>query len=235
MIRLLIGSVVTATVGCGLGWVAVPMLAQLLAPRAVARAGAWGEESIGEETHEAVRATPHDGRWRDAGALGAFCAALVLMGLGPLEVGLLAVAGVALAAAALCDVRVGLIPWETCAVVGATGLAVQARCLGLGGVCWGALYAGAVIVACCALNARFGRRGKCGIGGGDVRCMAALSLASGQAAPLGLLASCLAMVFMGVRSRIVEGRRFDDPRPMAPAFAPWLLCAAIWCAAATAA
>lgn len=130
---------------------------------------------------------------------------------------------VALAAAALCDVAERLIPRETCWVIGGAGLACQCMVGGVASLGSGAAFALFAVAACAALNG-FGRRFRDGpmVGGGDVRCMAALSVASGPLAAAGF-AACFSVAAVVALAGCAAGRwGASTPLPLAPFLCLWL-------------
>lgn len=133
---------------------------------------------------------------------------------------------VALLMAALCDLGARLIPREASAAVAACGAMMQAFACGVGALAAGALF-GAVCVALCMAANRAGRmfgRGE-GIGGGDIACMAALSLASGASACAGCLLSFLAAVAFSLIGWGAGKMNGASTLPMAPFFYAWFLVA----------
>jgi len=81
------------------------------------------------------------------------------------------------------------IPRQLCWVIAASGALLQLMVNGTNSVLQGALCGVAVVVVCNIVSALLGKNS---IGGGDVRCMAALSLATGWGAPVGFFA-CFAV------------------------------------------
>lgn len=142
----------------------------------------------------------------------------------------LAACGIAMAVAVACDLRARIIPVEACAVLAVAGGAFQACVAGAEGLAAGALHGGVIVAGCCLAN-RMARRGEGHdpVGWGDIRCMGALSLASGSFAPLGFAvcyAAAAAAALVGLASRRLSVR---DGMPMAPFLALWLACAALCC------
>lgn len=138
--------------------------------------------------------------------------------------------GLALLVAADCDLQSGLIPWETCAAMALSGLLFQAIVFGAEGVISGFLSALVILLVCFFAERLAGRRGGRAIGGGDVRCIAALSLGSGQVAFAGFAASCLAAALFGLLGVLAKRRSLKEGMPMAPFFLVWLVCLALYCA-----
>ena len=225
-----------AALGYGIGRWALPPVVCALLRRARARATCasfedfWPELEGGPDPWGRQDGLPRDRRLQVAAFAAAWFAALVLLGLSASEAVLLGLCGLALVAAAACDVEAGLIPWETCAALAAAGLALQACSFGLEGVAFGALSSAAVAVFCLVADVALERREMAGVGGGDVRCMAALSLASGRFALMGLAVCCLAMVASGALLAALKRKGLGEPRPMAPFFLLWLASLAAACA-----
>ena len=208
--------------GALLGAWAVPAVSRALLARALRRGG-----------HVVSTRGCFRGLAAAAGGLGmgAWASLLVALGLPVSVAATLCLCGLAMAAAVACDVRMRLIPWESCAAMAAAGAAAQLLARGAWGLVWGAACGVAVLGVCAAVNAGFRRlRGEEAVGGGDLRCMAALSLASGPAAATGFALSYLAAALVG--GCAVALRRMDAHQgmPMAPFYVPWLVCAALCCA-----
>jgi len=81
------------------------------------------------------------------------------------------------------------IPRQLCWVIAASGALLQLLVNGTSSILQGTLCGVVVVVVCNIVSALLGKNS---IGGGDVRCMAALSLATGWGAPVGFLA-CFAV------------------------------------------
>ena len=133
----------------------------------------------------------------------------------------------AMAAIVLFDMTIRIIPCGLCWLLAGSGLALQAGMHGAGGVaagaCWAIVLYACTRIAAHAVNRRLGSEGAA-IGGGDMRCMAALSLATGPYAPCGF-AVCFGVAALWaavarMRKRLLPGEPF--------AFAPFL---ALWFAA----
>lgn len=129
----------------------------------------------------------------------------------------------ALLVAVVCDMGERVIPKETCAFLGLAGAVTQGVSQGLGSLAWGACFGLALMAGCRMVNrwGRFHRQAPM-VGGGDVRCMVALSIASGRAAPLGCAAcfACAALVaLVGCASGKMNRR---EAMPLAPFFCLWL-------------
>lgn len=128
----------------------------------------------------------------------------------------------ALLLAVACDLAARVIPRETCWIVGGAGTVLQLAVGGVGEVASGAAF-GAACAALCALANRIaeGHGGDRMVGGGDIRCMAALSLTSGSHAFVGF-AVCFgvaaAVALVGVAARRMSGK---TALPLAPFFCLW--------------
>lgn len=139
----------------------------------------------------------------------------------------LAAAAVAMAVAAVCDLRARIVPLETCAALAAAGLVFQASTAGLRGVLAGCAFAAIAVLCCLAANRLFGHAGRAPVGYGDVRCMAALSLVSGAATPVGA-ALCYGGAAAFSLAGIAAGRlSWRSGIPMAPFLAVWLVGGAL--------
>ncbi|WP_346686940.1 A24 family peptidase [Enteroscipio rubneri] len=142
-------------------------------------------------------------------------------------VGAVCACAIAMAVAVVCDLRTRTIPVAACAVLAIAGTVFRACEDGVEGVAAGAVCGIIVVAGCRAANRLFRRDDSKPIGSGDIRCMGALSLASGAYAPLGFAAcygaaACAALV--GLASRRIS---LQDGMPMAPFLALWLACAAL--------
>lgn len=129
----------------------------------------------------------------------------------------------ALLVAVVCDMGERVIPKETCAFLGLAGAVTQGVSQGFESLAWGACFGLALMAGCRMVN-KWGRSNRQApmVGGGDVRCMVALSVASGRAAPLGCAACfiCAALVaLVGCASGKMDRR---DAMPLAPFFCLWL-------------
>lgn len=133
----------------------------------------------------------------------------------------------ALLAAVLCDVAAGVLPREACWALAAAGSAFQLMKAGLAGLAAGGAF-GVVAFALCAVCNRVAaaRDRPAMVGGGDARCMAALSLATGAAAPFGF-AACFAVAAAYAVIRFLDGSiAWSEGFPFAPFLCAWLALAA---------
>lgn len=81
--------------------------------------------------------------------------------------------------AVVCDLRARIIPYECCVVVALFGAFFQMSTAGFSGLFAGTVCGIAVVAVCATVN-HFGRRHeKYPIGYGDIKCMGALSIATG--------------------------------------------------------
>ena len=129
----------------------------------------------------------------------------------------------ALLTAALCDAAARVIPWETCFAIAGAGSALQLVSCGLASLFAGVVF-GVVVALLCAVANRIGNRLGRGsqIGGGDVRCMVALSLASGPAAFAGFAACFLVVALFAFAGRVLGKLKDAATVPLAPFFCVWL-------------
>lgn len=245
--------------GCAgglVGGLAVPWLASVFLGRAYRRARTWWWDSLASyrafrRAHPQREPSPRAagvegslGLWRmqtvrdaQAGTLPrerlralveAGCA-IAWQSVPPVPAAALAVAAVAMAAAVACDLRARIVPLETCALLAAAGVAFQASTVGIEGVLAGCAFAAFAVLCCLAVNRLFGRTGRAPVGFGDVRCMAALSLASGMATPVGA-ALCYGGAAAFSLAGLAAGRlSWRSGIPMAPFLAAWLVGGAFAC------
>ena len=128
----------------------------------------------------------------------------------------------------LFDMTTRLIPTPLCWVMGVVGLTAQAYVGGCDSVTAGALGACCVPAVCLGADA-LAQAGKKGagrrelIGGGDVRCMMALALATGSQWLAGALACFAAASVCGLIARALGKLQPGEPFPFAPFLALWLL------------
>lgn len=121
-----------------------------------------------------------------------------------------------------CDLRARMIPLESCAALASFGLVFQLLRGGLPALGSGVVAVAVVLIVCWIARHLFGQNAR-SVGGGDMRCMVALSLATGPGALMGALAcyvAASAFSIVGLASRRL-GR--CDGIPMAPFLALWLV------------
>lgn len=129
----------------------------------------------------------------------------------------------ALATAVICDTSMRLIPRETCLAIGGAGAIFQGAAGGASALAAGAAFALLSMAACITLNACGRRlRGSPMVGGGDIRCMAALSVASGQMATAGFIACFSVAAAIAVAGCAAGKWKLSTPLPLAPFFCLWL-------------
>lgn len=198
-----------------------------------AEADAEGDARLLDEEERRRRCTFAPHCWQRAacaaGGAGA-CAGLGMLvacgGASMPEACTLLLCAFAMGVAVVCDLRARTLPLETCALLAVAGALFQLFAQGVAGVAAGAACAVVVVGGCLVANRVAGRRGKTAVGYGDVRCMAALSLACGATAPLGFAAcyACAGAFSLGglALRRLVP----SDGIPMAPFLALWLACGA---------
>lgn len=193
---------------------------------------AGAPEPSRSEADQEARCSFRAKRWhRCLGALvgTVFGCAVAWCAGSPLVAAALAVAATAMAAAVICDLQARIVPLEACAALAAAGVVFQASTAGLEGVLAGCAFAVFAVLCCLALNRLFGGAGRTPVGYGDVRCMAALSLASGVATPLGA-ALCYGGAAAFSLAGIAAGKlSWRSGIPMAPFLAAWLVGGACAC------
>lgn len=123
----------------------------------------------------------------------------------------------------LSDVRTRLISTRACRILGISGAIYQLANAGIGGLAVGLLSAMAITVANIVFDAvaRFRFNGY-GIGGGDVRCMAAIALATGQGCFVGALFCCGVAIVWASAMQAKGLRNRGEPFAFAPFMAIWL-------------
>ncbi len=177
------------------------------------------------EGDQAVRCSFHPGASQRValGIVGAASFAVLPFSGMPLQLTLLLAACIAaMLSGVACDLRARMIPLESCVMLAAFGLAFQFSRGGLPALGSG-IVAVVVVLAICWIARRFFGQNVRSIGGGDMRCMVALSLATGPGALTGALACYIAasaFSIVGLVSRRL-GRR--DGIAMAPFLALWLV------------
>lgn len=130
----------------------------------------------------------------------------------------------ALLIAVICDMAARVIPKEACGCAGAAGVLLQLASGGVFLLACGAAFGALVVGLCLAVN-RIGRtrgRGEM-VGGGDIRCIAALSLACGAQAPVGFAACFSAAAICGAIGLSFGKMRRSSAMPLAPFFCLWAL------------
>lgn len=125
-----------------------------------------------------------------------------------------------------CDVKARMLPLECCLALALAGAAFQVLAAGFAGLAVGAGCAVLVVAVCSVANCLAGRAGPVPVGHGDVRCMVALSLASGAGAPMGI-AACYGGAALFSAAGMAMGRlSAKDGIPMAPFLSAWLVLGA---------
>lgn len=132
---------------------------------------------------------------------------------------------IALMTATVCDLRARVIPIETCVAVAVAGSVFQVVFRGLPALGAGALFAVVIVAGCSILNRLC--RARCptdAVGRGDIRCMAALSLASGMGAFCGFVVCYLAAALFALVGCLLHRLGLKDGVPMAPFLSAWFVC-----------
>lgn len=123
----------------------------------------------------------------------------------------------------VCDLHSRVLPYECCVALAFLGGVTQLLIGGWEGVCTGAFYGLVVGVVCVGVNYKASFQGKTPLGWGDVRCMVALSLTTGMAAPIGM-AACFVSAAGISALRILRGKlSLRDGIPFAPFLSVWLV------------
>lgn len=138
-----------------------------------------------------------------------------------------AICAAGMAAAVLIDWVCGLIPVELCVIIAGAGLLYQASMHGIEGVCVGLIAA--VLIATTAwiaewLVRRIARAPSFteAVGGGDIRCMGALAIATGSGALFGCVVACCAALIAAFIRAFPHCSSGVHTFPFAPYLALWL-------------
>ena len=134
------------------------------------------------------------------------------------------------AIAMVCIVAIDLeqrrIPRQLCWLIAVCGSALQATTCGIGSLFAGMLVGLLVVVVCRVAVLFFGEHA---IGGGDVRCMAALSLATGWGAPVGFVTCFSSATAWSLFRRWRDREHSRDPFAFAPFLAIWMVVGCLAC------
>ncbi len=184
---------------------------------AVGRSGGSVEELVGGMRHRNLT-----NPWRIAA-----CAAAGVIGVWTLAWGdSLMAAGLALAVvlvmaeAVRCDVAHRLVPRELCALMAVAGGAFQLLAFGWATFAGALVFAACAIALCCALSFLVRRlsdeEATPPLGGGDVRCIGAIAIATGRGAFLALGAGAIAAALFCTVRFVVRSPNRRKPIPLAP-------------------
>ena len=128
------------------------------------------------------------------------------------------------------DVSTRRIPREGCWLLGACGALFQVAVFGLQGVVTGCFSMLATVFPAIAVGKMLhGATGRIAIGGGDIRCMAALSIATGAGSIYGAMAACLCALLCGLSLRAAGVLAAGEGFPFAPFLAVWLVAGFAYC------
>ncbi len=131
----------------------------------------------------------------------------------------------ALLSAVLCDLSSGLIPHETCFFVALAGALRQFLLGGLFALATGVFYALIFVGFCVAINKYSAQRKKPpAVGGGDIRLIAALSLACAGASLYGATLCFMAAALVALVGYASGALRASSGIALAPYFVLWLWC-----------
>ena len=132
----------------------------------------------------------------------------------------------AMAAIVAIDLKQRRIPRQLCWTIAACGGALQLVVCGKDSLFEGIAVGFAVVVACLVAKRMLGEDS---IGGGDVRCMAALSMATGWGAPVGFTACFASAAAWSLAKKLRNRARPGDSFAFAPFLATWLVVGGIAC------
>ena len=198
--------------------------------------GIWRDEAFaaglaGSLTDERRRRYSFEPRPRSrmlcAAALGAaFAVAAAIVPSAP-AAAMLGICASAMAVSVVCALRARVIPLEACGLMAVAGTAFQLLACGPAGAAAGLGTALIVAAGSALANRLLGARCPGGaVGRGDVRCMGALSLATGAGALCGF-AACYTLAGLAALAGCVVGKlKLGDGMPMAPFLSAWLACGA---------
>lgn len=162
-----------------------------------------------------------------AAALGTAFAVVATIVPGVPAAAMLGICASAMAVSVVCDLRARVIPLEACGLVAVAGTAFQLLACGPAGAAAGLGTALFVAAGSALANRLLGARCPGGaVGRGDVRCMGALSLATGAGARCGF-AACYTLAGLAALAGCAVGKlKLGDGMPMAPFLSAWLACGA---------
>lgn len=124
--------------------------------------------------------------------------------------------------AVVCDIRARILPLECCVVLAVSAVVFQMEAGGIAGVGVGLIWALVVVSVCLALN-HFTQDSQA-IGYGDIRCMAALSIASGYNSGVGFSVCYIVAALCALVGLISKKLTLHTALPMAPFLLLWLVC-----------
>lgn len=184
---------------------------------AVGRSGGSVEELVG-----GMRYRNLTNPWRIAACVAAGVIGVWMLAWGDslVAAGLALAMVLVMAEAVRCDVAHRLVPRELCALMAVVGGAFQLLAFGWAAFAGALVFAACAIALCCALSF-FVRRlsdeeAAPPLGGGDVRCIGAIAIATGKGAFLALGAGAIAAaLFCTVRFVVCSPNR-RKPIPLAP-------------------
>lgn len=139
------------------------------------------------------------------------------------EIGAFGICVLAMIVAVVCDLKARMLPLECCFVLGLAGMIFEWLRGGMGAFGAGVACALATTMLCCGVNYWGRKRGCVPIGHGDIRCMAALCLATGFAAPFGMAVCYLAAGAFSLVGMAAGKLSLHGGIPMAPFLALWLV------------
>ncbi|MDD7369494.1 MAG: prepilin peptidase [Berryella intestinalis] len=136
-----------------------------------------------------------------------------------------AVVAFSMARCVAIDLRERRIPRLHCYAIAFFGSILQLCSVGMRSLVDGAVFGAFSVLSALVLNRLLSREGPAdAIGGGDIRCMFALSLATGSYAPVGFAACFLCAAAFGlIAGKDGRGTR-KETIPLAPSLSLWLVC-----------
>ena len=142
-------------------------------------------------------------------------------GMRPIIAAVMAAAcAVVMACIVVIDLDQRRIPRQLCWAIAACGSVLQVVACGGESLIAGVLVGLAVTVACRIATCFLGEHA---IGGGDVRCMVALSLATGWGAPAGFATCFSCAAVWSLLRRWRDQEHFREPFAFAPFLAIWMI------------
>lgn len=142
-----------------------------------------------------------------------------------IETALACVCCVAMAVACFYDIRQRIIPNPCCFSIALAGFALQCIACGVHEALSGCFFGMLISALNLGANRLMRRHGKSGMGFGDVKCMAALSLASGTSAAAACFAGLGAAAVFALAGLASGRMERETGIPLAPFLTVWLLVA----------
>lgn len=184
---------------------------------AVGRSGGSVEELVGGMRHRNLTNPWRIAACAAAGVIGVW---MLARGDSLVAVGLALLVVLVMAEAVRCDVAHRLVPRELCALMAVAGGAFQLLAFGWATFAGALVFAACAIALCCALSFLVRRlsdeEATPPLGGGDVRCIGAIAIATGRGAFLALGAGAIAAALFCTVRFVVRSPNRRRPIPLAP-------------------